>query len=181
MHGWSDWSSNLTLIAASVPNVISPAAVTFNEGTSVRIQWTAPAYDGGKPVLSYEIKILASDGSTYATDTSCDGSDATIKANLYCLVPMQNLRVAPFNLALGSTVVATVTATNVIGTNAPSTANVGGAVIKTEPAQPAAPVRVNATTTDLQLHVTFAYDDTSPANGGSSVTSAALYWDAGTN
>lgn len=40
MHGWSEWSPVLDLIAAQAPDQISPAAVTFNEGALVRIQWT---------------------------------------------------------------------------------------------------------------------------------------------
>lgn len=86
--------------------------MTFNEQTEVRIQWEAPAYNGGKPILAYAISILTSDGVNYASEPSCNGADATIKANLYCMVPMSSFRATPFLLALGDTVIATVTAEN---------------------------------------------------------------------
>ena len=57
IHCWSLWSASLSLIAASVPTEISPAAVTFNEGTDVRLQWTLPSDDGGKPITQYSILI----------------------------------------------------------------------------------------------------------------------------
>jgi len=148
VHGWSGWSPNLSLIAASVPDVVLPAAVTFNDGTNARIQWTLPAYDGGMPITAYAIYVKATNGSFYTSDATCNGTDATIRANLYCLVPISTLRAAPFSLALDDLVLAQVTATNVIGTNVASTANTAGAVVKTEPAQPAAPTRDDASTTD---------------------------------
>jgi len=150
--------------------------VTFNEQAEVRIQWTLPAGDGGKPILEYTIVILTSDGATYAAEPSCDGGDATTIANLFCTVPMDSLRATPFTLALGDLVVATVTATNEIGTSAPSTANTAGAFVMTEPGQPAQASRVDAETTDLQIKVSLPL----PADGGSPLTSIALYWDAGT-
>jgi hypothetical protein len=125
--------------------------------------------------LSYTITILTSDGLTYATDPSCDGADATTIANLYCTVQMSSLRAAPFELVLGDLVVATVTATNEIGTSAPSTPNTEGAVVKTEPAKPDQVTRVDEGTSDLQISV----DLPLPGDGGSALTSIALYWDAG--
>jgi len=61
---------------------------------------------------------------------------------------MSSLRASPFALALGDLVVATVTATNEIGTSALSTPNTIGAVIKTEPGKPAQVIRDDAGTTD---------------------------------
>lgn len=135
VHGWSnDWSNSLSLIAASTPNTITPAAVTFNDQTNVRIQWTAPAYDGGKPITAYTIRILRHDGITYTSTASCNGADATVIANLYCLVPMADLRASTFSLLINEIVKVQVTSTNIIGENSPSAANTGGATIKTEPA-----------------------------------------------
>jgi hypothetical protein len=37
IHGWSEYSDELALVAASVPTKIDPAAVTHNEGSDVRI------------------------------------------------------------------------------------------------------------------------------------------------
>jgi hypothetical protein len=85
---------------------------------------------------------------TYDVDTNCDGSDATVMANLFCLVPMSSLRAASFNLILDDLVVAVVTASNEIGTSDPSDVNTGGAVVMTEPAAPSVVVRDDAGTSD---------------------------------
>jgi hypothetical protein len=141
------------------------------------VQWTLPAYDGGKPVTAYTIQFGTQASAGFAAAAECDGSDPTTKANLYCSVPMATLRAAPFSLALGDLVVATVTATNEIGTSPASTANTAGATVRTEPGQPAAgPGRVDPGTTDIAIKVAFA----APADGGSPLTSIALEWDAGT-
>ena len=179
IHGWSPWSDELALVAASVPTKVEPAAVTFNEATDVRISWTQPADAGGVPITEYTISIRPSGGAPYQVDPSCDGADATVMANLFCLVPMANLRAAPFTLGLDELAVVQVTATNEIGTSDPSDANTGGAVVKTEPTAPSAPLRDDAGTSDLQITVSFPVVDSHPDHGGSPITSIALYWDEG--
>ena len=63
----------------------------------VKIHWTAPTYNGGSIVLGYRIKILESNGFTLTEElTYCDGSDPTIKANKYCLIPMTTITGWPF-------------------------------------------------------------------------------------
>lgn len=49
---------------------------------------------------------------------------------------MSTLRAAPFNLPLGTLIVATVQGINVIGKSVPSLANTGNAVVRTEPLPP---------------------------------------------
>lgn len=67
-------------------------------------------------MLSYRVLIQAKDGVTYNEEsTNCNGADATIMANLYCLIPMAELRQSDFNLVLDDLVVAKVIATNQIG------------------------------------------------------------------
>lgn len=39
----------------------------------------------------------------------------------------------------------------------------------------------DASTSDTAIVVNYPVDDTTPANGGSSITSIALYWDSGSN
>ena len=71
---------------------------------------------------------------------------------------------------------------NAIGPSDPSDLNTAGAAVKDMPQKPATPLRDDDSTTDTALGVTYAYDDTSntvTGNGGWSITSAALYWDAG--
>jgi hypothetical protein len=61
------------------------APVTTAVSTSyAKIIFVAPANNGAS-ITAYKILI----GPTFVENTQyCDGSDATIKANLYCLIPM---------------------------------------------------------------------------------------------
>ena len=78
--------------------------------------------------------ILKSDGSTMAQSlTYCDGTDPTIRANRYCILPMTALRASPFLLSQGTVIKVTVEAMNVVGYSTPSTLNSVGADIRTEP------------------------------------------------
>jgi len=56
IHGWGDYSSTLSLLAASVPS--APAApTTSNEDTSVKISWAVPSSNGGSAITGYHILI----------------------------------------------------------------------------------------------------------------------------
>jgi hypothetical protein len=101
------------------------------------------------------VSILTSDGVTDDVNSNCDGSDTTVMANRFCLVPMSSLREAPFNLVLDDLVVAIITATNEIGTSDPSDENTDGAVVMTEPAAQSDVVRDDSGTSDLQITVNF--------------------------
>ena len=69
VHGWSTgYSPEVSILIATVPD--KPTAVqTVNNGLSVDISWTAPAFTGGDSVAltAYTIQILQSDGLTYST------------------------------------------------------------------------------------------------------------------
>jgi len=53
LFGWSDYSTVSAIQAAKVPDrPVQPT--TFNVGTSVRIQWTAP-YNGGSNIIAYNV------------------------------------------------------------------------------------------------------------------------------
>lgn len=75
--------------------------VNSNEGTKVRVTWTEPAYNGGTPLIGYRVKFKTSTGDYVESLAECDGLHQTTKANLFCTVPMQLLRDAPYNLILG--------------------------------------------------------------------------------
>jgi hypothetical protein len=57
---------------------------TTTSGSNVIIAWTAPTT--GTPISNYTIMIGTSTG-TWATSTSCDGTSATVIANLQCTIP----------------------------------------------------------------------------------------------
>jgi hypothetical protein len=45
--------------------------------------------NNGADITKFKIEILTSDGETYIEDlVDCDGTDETIFANNYCLIPM---------------------------------------------------------------------------------------------
>ena len=71
---------------------------------------------------------------TYIAAPGCDGTGATVIANLFCLVDTSALRVGSILLVLDDVVAARISSTNVIGTSLTSVPNTSGAVIKTEPA-----------------------------------------------
>ena len=91
---------------------------------------------------------------------------------------MTELRASPYNLVYGNLVVAKVQAYNSKGWSSLSPANAAGATIQTEPQAMSAPAR-GATTSETQIEVTWTAITSAPANGGSSVTSYNLQWDAG--
>ena len=114
----------------------SPTAVAISGG--VKVSWTAPSSDGGDPITSYTVTL--SPGGQTCTTTA-----------LTCAVT---------GLAPGTTVSGTVTATNSMGTSAPSTAT--GAV--TTPNVPDAPTAVGGTPGPSRLLATW----TAPASDGGS-------------
>ena len=113
---------------------MAAVVTTITSDSKVRIAFAAPD-DRGDTITAYQILILSSDSLTYLEDTTdCDGSDSTIKSNLYCEIPLTSLQDGSFTgLAQGDLIVATVTATNAFGTNSPSPVNVGGALVETVP------------------------------------------------
>ena len=118
-YGFSLFSETLTILAAQKPS--QPAApITQISGANVLIKWSAPV-SGGSAITSYDIKILASDGTTYYREPSgCDGTSAQIISNTECLVSISTLRQAPFNLAWGSSIQVKIIATNTYGSSVES-------------------------------------------------------------
>ena len=93
------------------------------------------ADNGGSVITSYIINIRQSDELTYTSTSLCDGTSAAVISSSSCLVPVMALTVAPFNLPWGSSVFATVLATNIIGSSGTSLAG-NGAVILITPDAP---------------------------------------------
>lgn len=58
----------------------------------MRITWSEPDHNGGSPLFGYLVKIKTSSGTFVVEETYCDGSDQSIKANRFCLIPMSTLR-----------------------------------------------------------------------------------------
>jgi hypothetical protein len=95
-------------------------------GTDVKIAWTAP-YSGGSGVAitSYSILIRKHDSTFVSYLPACDGTDATVISNRYCLIPMSDI-ISTFGLLQGELIVAKVKATNSKGDSPYSTINTVG-------------------------------------------------------
>jgi hypothetical protein len=68
--------------------------------------------------------------------TYCDGTNPTVVAEVECTIPLLTLQASPFDLQLGDSVIATVTATNSYGESSPSSTGNGAAILLV----PSAPV-----------------------------------------
>lgn len=89
----------------------------------------------GASIEEYEVVIQINTGLEYSLETiSCDGADETIVNSRSCLIPIINLRGAPFNLDYPNTVYAKVRSRNINGWSTFSDVNTEGATILTEPA-----------------------------------------------
>ena len=62
--GWSDPSPVMTTYAGVEPSQIIGATTQINpdDHTLALLEWSAPSYNGGMSIITYQVKIGASDG-----------------------------------------------------------------------------------------------------------------------
>jgi hypothetical protein len=165
--GWGPQSPETTVKAATVPDqMIAVTTIIEPVAGAVRVDFVAP-YDNAETITAYKIEIKYNPWAE-ATAT-CSGSDATIMANLYCIIPMATLRAAPFNLVYGDPIEVRAQAYNAYGWGlvSPTTSTL---TVRTEPLQMNQPVRGSLTTPTL-LHLTWAPLTTAAETGGSAILS----------
>lgn len=184
LHGWSGYSAVLTAIAADPPS--TPAQpVTTNTGNSVKVQWTEP-YDGGSTITALQIELRASDGTTFAAQVLyCNGqSDATVRTQAYCVIPVSVLQASPYSLVQGDKVVARMLATNAVGSSSYSDDGIltgqSYAEIQSVPHKPPSAPSRGATTATTQIEVAVAAL-TGVETGGSPILSYHIEFDDGTS
>lgn len=97
------------------------------------VTWPATTNNDGSAVTAYRIKFLESNGLTLVTTSACDGTLASVISSRTCTFSTATLMTSPFNLAIGSLVVAQVEALNAIGYSTPSVSNTVGASAQTTP------------------------------------------------
>jgi len=85
-------------------------------GTNIRISWTVPETNGAA-MTSYIIVVRDKTNFYYSDITSCDGTNPTIVAQLYCDIPMATLRATPFSLIRGDSIYTKVNGANIKGYN----------------------------------------------------------------
>ena len=152
-------SSELSVTVAKNPSVPAAPFIIVNTDTSLTITWTAPD-NGGSAITAYTVAIRHSDGTSFTAESAyCNVSTTT------CTVPISVLLAAPYNIVWGSSVYATVLATNLVGSSSASLIS-NGAVITTNPNPPSSLANNAAVTSASVIALTW----TAPAvNGGTAV------------
>ncbi len=109
-------ASSAGSVLPTVPK--SPEALTTAiSSTNVVIAWVAPA-DGGSVITGYTVAIRQSDGVTFTAYTGCTSTAVS------CTISNSVLQAAPYSLANGASIYASVLATNAIGKSAATLAPV---------------------------------------------------------
>ena len=82
-HGYSDFSSQLSVLAAQIPATpVAPktsiSGTTSNvNGSNVIVNWTAPD-NGGSEITAYTISIRQNNGTFSTVNSTCNGASTTI-------------------------------------------------------------------------------------------------------
>lgn len=173
--GDSGYSPEVTIRAATIPAKPDSPTVSYPSASTYRITFTNPSNTGGTGVAidSYTIEIRDSDGVYQEYLGTCDGSDSTVKTNMYCEVSLAVLTGATFDLEQGDQVLARYLVTNEIGDSSYSDASDETIYVVAIPATPTvAPIRVSSSTrTNMVLDLTAL---TGYNTGGVSITSYLL-------
>lgn len=165
-HGWSEWSDNLTLKAAGLPETpITPTTAVNNQ--NIRVQWVDP--DANEEAIDrYRVMLAQNDRVTFVEIINyCNGANEVTISLKACEIPISVLKAAPFNLKVGEEVLAKFAAHNANGWGPYSEPTEAGALIEQIPQQMLAPTRDDLTTT-LRLVVNWVAL-TAPENGYSEI------------
>lgn len=100
--GWGDYSSAVTIKASAAPDQMAAVTTSIDSTTGgVKIEWIAPNSNSDS-ISAYLIEILDTTDATWTADTTnCDGSNSVIASNLYCVIPMSTLIIAPYSYTYG--------------------------------------------------------------------------------
>jgi hypothetical protein len=160
--GNSEFSSLLSVLAAQLPDQPQSVATTSGAGL-VAISWTCN--DRGSAITSYVVKIRINDGLTYMAESeACLSTDATVISTRSCSIPISTLMASPYSLPWGSSIYATVQATNAYGTSSVSFAGNGAIILTTPAAVTVSNFAPGSTST--QIHIIWT---ASASNGGTAV------------
>lgn len=81
----------------------------------VKVEWQLPS-NNGSPIISYKVYIKEIDTENYTLEAvDCDGTQATVISNEYCLINISTLLASPFNVDGGDSIWAKVEAENLYG------------------------------------------------------------------
>ena len=144
--GWGAYSVvPLTKLAAIKPSQVAKPVTSIDATAGgVKIVWTEPASNGAA-ITAYDIQILKKDGTTWITETTCDGTVDPILSQKWCIVAMSKLYSATYLLLRGDTVKVQIAATNSISIGDYSPASDSAALVRTVPAVVVLPTRGSTT------------------------------------
>ena len=94
---------------------------------------------------------------------------------------MSDLWSAPFLLTRGASITAVVMAENNYGWSSESLPNSQSILVRTVPSTPSTPTRIDASTNDSQLSVSWSLLTTDDQTGGSPISAYTLMWDQGSS
>ena len=181
IFGWGPNSTVTTVYAAREPAQPDAPITSIDADTGgMTIAWDAPA-DRGADITEYRIEILkaGSNPEEWLTTSHCDGTNTQVKVDKECVVPMSTLT-DDFDYAFKDVVRVRVSAKNMpydYGV-ASSASDAAGARVRSRPAQMAAPVEDEATSTDQQVRLTWSAVS-GDAAGNSDVLGYSLRYDKG--
>lgn len=181
IYGAGEFSDDTIVVPDDAPGkaAIATVELAVSPTTSVKISWDLPN-EHSATITKYDIYFEKSNGDYEMELTACDGSDATIVSNRYCVVPMSTIRDLTL-LPRDSLIRVKVRAYNARGTGQFSELNTEGATIETVPTNLMVVTIDVPSTTNTQTKVTWTAL-TGSARGGKAVaiTSYEVYWDQST-
>jgi hypothetical protein len=172
--GHSPDSAIFTVTTASVPVQLAAATTAFTGTNQVIVTWAQSSNSRGSAVTAYRIKFRTSLGAyAEAPGSVCtSGAPGTVT----CTMLMSVLTAAPFSLAVGANIIAAVEATNAIGYSAASVDSTTFATVRSAPTV-APTLSRSATTSDTTIVLSWNAISTTPADGGSALTTYTVYRD----
>jgi hypothetical protein len=115
IFGWGSYSTPTYITAAREPDQpLAPTTSIDSTTGGLAISWVAPDARGDS-ITAYMIEILDKAGTTWSTDSSCDGTSSTVVSALACVVPMTTLTASPFSYEFDDVVIVRVSAYNSFG------------------------------------------------------------------
>ena len=111
---FSDYSSEFSIIAATIPSQPSAPTTALNDdGSQVVITWDLPSDLGGLPSIDgFKLEVKTSTGTFEKDMINCNAENSS---STTCSIPVSALKSSPFNLDNSDSVYARVTAVNSIG------------------------------------------------------------------
>ena len=160
-YGYSEASKPIILLCSSVP-AVPISVLTANDGQNLKITWQQSATNGS-PITEYRVYIKESGSTAFTIEsTDCDGTNSKVISEKSCNIKLRTLLASPFNLEIGDSIIAKVTASNDYGVSAQSIAG-NGAIYTTLPDAPRNIAEDSTKNTNTDLGLTWSEG---ASNGG---------------